>query len=214
MTLTLPVPALANASFVTSQLAVGGSLAYDDELAARQLAELVSLGVTHIVDVRQEWTDEDFVAALEPSLVYLHLGVDDHGGRMEDGWFAAGVAAVAEAIAQGGTVLVHCHMGVNRGPSMAFAALLELGWVPLDAIAALRAARPIAAVLYATDALAWHHRRRAVDRAAAATDLAELAAWFDLHLHDTSGVIARIRRLEARGEPLTPDRYADLRAPG
>lgn len=211
MTLTLPVPTLADASFVTPQLAVGGSLAYDDELAARQVAELVSLGVTHIVDLREEWSDEEFVTALESSLTYLHLGVDDHGGAMEDDWFDAGVAAVVDAVAGGGTVLVHCHMGVNRGPSMAFAALLELGWAPTDALEALRAARPIAAVLYAADALAWHLRRQGVVGAPAAAELAELDAWFDANPHDTSGVIARIRRLEARGEPLTPARYADLR---
>lgn len=211
MTLTLPVPTLANASFVTPQLAVGGSLAYDDELAARQVAELVGLGVTHIVDLRGEWSDEAFVTALEPSLTYLHLGVDDHSGAMEDDWFDAGVTAAVDAIAGGGTALVHCHMGVNRGPSMAFAVLLELGWTAVDAIDAIRATRPIAAVLYAADALGWHLRRRGVVGARAAAALAELDAWFEANPHDTSGVIARIRRLEARGEPLTPARYAELR---
>ncbi len=55
-------------------------------------------------------------------------------------------------------MLVHCHMGINRGPSMAYACLLVLGWDPIEAMTAIRTARPIAAIGYAEDALDWHHR--------------------------------------------------------
>ena len=55
-------------------------------------------------------------------------------------------------------VLVHCHMGVNRGPSMAYAILLALGWDAVEALNAISAARPIAGVIYAGNALSWWHR--------------------------------------------------------
>jgi protein-tyrosine phosphatase len=48
-----------------------------------------------------------------------------------------------------GKLLVHCAMGINRGPSMAFRILLELGWEPLAALEAIRSARPIADIGYA-----------------------------------------------------------------
>ena len=63
-------PRLANASWVTDHLLVGGDLdARDDTLAERQLAELVELGVTHLVDVRLEWDDLDFVAERASDIV-------------------------------------------------------------------------------------------------------------------------------------------------
>ena len=101
----------------------------------RQLEELVRLGITHIVDVRLEWTDEEFVAALAPDVGYLHLGVDDAGQRIPGAWFDAvtewSLAALTEP---GAKVLLHCHMGINRGPSAGYAVLLALGFDPVDAL--------------------------------------------------------------------------------
>ena len=55
-------------------------------------------------------------------------------------------------------VLAHCHMGINRGPSMAYAILLATGMEPVAALTAIREARPIAAIAYDGDALDWWHR--------------------------------------------------------
>jgi len=71
-------------------------------------------------------------------------------------------------------VLAHCHMGINRGPSMGFAILLSLGWDAREALDALHAARPIAFVAYAEDALRWHHGDRS---AQLETDLRRLREW-------------------------------------
>ena len=66
---TLPVLEVANADFVTPQLLVGGDLdTRSVDLAVRQLAELVSVGVTHLVDVRIEWSDQEWVRGLAPDL--------------------------------------------------------------------------------------------------------------------------------------------------
>jgi hypothetical protein len=74
-------------------------------------------------------------------------------------WFDEGVAFAREAIESDGVVLAHCHMGINRGPSMGFAILLALGWDAREALDAIHAARPIAFVAYAEDALRWHHTK-------------------------------------------------------
>ncbi len=148
----------ANASFVTPYLAVGGDLeTTTEDVAVGQLGELGDAGITHVVDVRVEWNDEEWVRERRADLEYLHLGIDDAGQRVPDVWFDEGVRFALEAIESGGTVLAHCHMGINRGPSMGFAVLLALGWDAVEALEAIHAARPIAFIAYAEDALRWHH---------------------------------------------------------
>ena len=73
----------ADAAFVTRHLLVGGDLdTSDPDLAARQLAELVEAGVTHVVDARIEWSDEEWVAERGPAIRYLHHGMDDAGQQV------------------------------------------------------------------------------------------------------------------------------------
>jgi dual specificity phosphatase 3 len=148
----------ANASFVTPYLAVGGDLdTTAEDVAVGQLGELGDAGISHVIDVRVEWSDEEWVRGRRADLEYLHLGIDDAGQRVPDEWFDAGVRFALEAIESGGVVLAHCHMGINRGPSMGFAILLALGWDTVEALDAIHAARPIAFIAYAEDALRWHH---------------------------------------------------------
>ena len=148
----------ANASFVTPYLAVGGDLDTNaEDVAVGQLGELGDAGITHVIDVRVEWNDEDWVRERRADLEYLHLGIDDAGQQVPDEWFEQGVRFALEAIEAGGVVLSHCHMGINRGPSLGFAVLLALGWDAVEALEAIHAARPIAFIGYAEDALRWHH---------------------------------------------------------
>ena len=156
----LPALEVADASFVTEHLLVGGDLGTQDEdLAARQLRELVDAGVTHLVDTRIEWDDKAWVAERSPDLVYRHHGMDDAGQEVPPEWFDEAVGSALEAIEGGGTVLAHCHMGVNRGPSLGLAVLLAQGWDVIDALDTIRSARPVAWVAYADDALRWYHAR-------------------------------------------------------
>ena len=193
-TLSLPELRRANADFVTPFLLVGGDLSLDDDVAIAQLDELRSAGVTHVVDVRLEADDSTFVAEHAPEVRYLHLGVDDRGQRIPGRWFDRGVGFALDAIHDGGVVLTHCHMGINRGPSLGFATLLALGWDAVDALAAVRAARPIAYVDYAEDALRWHHRRAASPARALRADLERVAVWRRENHLDVAAVIRRIRR--------------------
>ncbi len=157
----LPVLSTANAAFVTPRLLVGGDLDTRDlQLAGDQLRELVETGVTHVVDARIEWSDEDWVAQTAPGIAYLHHGMDDAGQRVPGEWFEVAVGWALEALEDGGTVLAHCHMGINRGPSLGFAVLLAQGWDAITALDTIRSVRPIAWVAYAEDALRWHHERQ------------------------------------------------------
>jgi dual specificity phosphatase 3 len=190
-------PKVANAHFVTDRLLIGGDLdAWDGELAVRQLLELLDLGVTHVLDVRVEWSDEELVAQLAPQVSYLHLGIDDAGQRVPDSWFERvagwGVAALADPSA---TVLAHCHMGINRGPSAGLAILLATGLDLQDALDAIRTARPFAFTDYAEDALRWHHRRNAAPPDVRRRDREVLARWrADDQLE--VGEVIRLKRAE------------------
>ncbi|MFM2077219.1 MAG: hypothetical protein RJA49_1109 [Actinomycetota bacterium] len=79
------------------------------------------------------------------------LPTPDDGTPRDPRWFDG----ITRAAGDTESVLVHCHMGVARGPSAAFAIMLARGWHELDAIDAVMFGRPIATVLYAADALRW-----------------------------------------------------------
>ncbi|WP_156391567.1 MULTISPECIES: hypothetical protein [unclassified Nocardioides] len=88
-------------------------------------------------------------------------------------------------------------MGINRGPSAGYAVLLGLGWDPVEALAAIRAARPTANIWYAEDALAWHFERTGATRAERATVLARVAQWRAENPLDVVRIIRSIRLQEA-----------------
>lgn len=200
--LALPPLEVANAHFITPQLLVGGDLDYDTVIAIHQLLELTDAGVTHIVDVRIEASDETFVAdfarAAGVTVGYLHHGMDDAGQRVPAEWFETGVRYALDAIATGGIVLAHCHMGINRGPSLGYAVLLAQGWDPIAAIDTIRRARPIAYIDYAADALAWHHARIGSPAAVLRRDLERLYEWRRDNQLDVVDVIRKVRTEEAR----------------
>lgn len=191
--------ARARAAFVTDRLLVGGDLdSIDPDLARAQLAELVDRGVTHILDTRLEWSDEDYVARHAPGIAYLHLGVDDNGETLPDRWFDEATSWLDDALARPGTrALVHCHMGVNRSPSLVFAYLLHTGRGVRDSLDAIRAAWPWAVVDYADDALAWHHRRAGTAEGPTRDDVDALARWRDEQGIDPEQVIRSIRQDES-----------------
>lgn len=192
----MPLPSLtvADAAFVTEHLLVGGDLdTRDEQLAASQLHELTEAGVTHLLDTRIEWNDEHWVARLAPQVSYLHHGMDDAGQRVPAEWFDTAVGWALEAIDAGGTVLTHCHMGVNRGPSLGFAVLLAQGVDPLEALDAIRTARPVAWVAYADEALRWHHDRRASPPGSLETDVRRVRHWRQENELDLEAVIRRKR---------------------
>lgn len=162
-------------------------------VALERLQSWRAAGITDIVDARGEWSDEEFVAEHAPEMAYHWVGTHDDGSCQSDSWFDVGVAPALEALREPGRrVLVHCHMGVNRGPSLAFAVMLALGHTPIAALEAIRTSRPIAAVLYAEDAVRWWHRRSGGAQGSADAAIADVRAWMTDHPLDTGWVISRL----------------------
>jgi protein-tyrosine phosphatase len=186
---------IADAGFLTNQLLTGADLDVEDNSRAEaQLAELVDRGLTHIVDVRIEWSDKYFVSQLAPDVQYLHLGIDDAGQQVPGDFFEVGVGFIRDALADPTSlVLAHCHMGINRGPSLAYAVLLDAGVEPVEALDLIRAVRPIAYIAYAEDALRWHHDRTGASPATRSAELAAVDEWRVRRHLDLSEVIRRMR---------------------
>lgn len=183
----------ANADFITDFLLVGGDLDLDNKRAIDQAIELVeAAGVTHVLDVRLEANDTWFWGHL-PDVAYRWDGMDDAGQTVPGAWWDRTTEWVVNAITSGGRVLVHCHMGINRSPSVTFAALLTLGWQPADAMTAIRSARPIANAWYAEQALTWHLKRTDTPAKLAARAYEHLAAWRLEHPLDVVRIIADVR---------------------
>lgn len=185
--------------FVEDWLAVSGDLATDalggsDDDALAQLRDWQAAGITHIIDVREEYSDEDFVARHAPEITYLWLGTHDDGGAQSDEWWDAGLAAAALVQAVGGRAVVHCHMGVNRAPSLAYRILLADGADHIEAFEAIRAARPIAAVMYAPSALDHHHRSIGSPESTRIEQILELRDHIRAADVDTAWIIHRIRQ--------------------
>ena len=191
---------MANISRITESVFTGGDLPLHIGRNAmiEHLRDIEDAGITHIIDNRIEWSDEAFVLENSPKISYLHNPQDDAGQRMPDSWFDRGVGFAQQALEDNpeARVLAHCHMGINRGPSMAFAILLAQGHDPVEALGAIRDARDIAAIAYAEDALDWWHRTSKASPDVVARQRSDVAAWFEAHPIDTVYTIRTVREEE------------------
>ena len=146
----------ANLTWLTDTLATGGDFDYDDAVAAAQLQDLLDQRVGVVIDCRVE-ADDSAIWAPYPEVEYYHLPEDDYyGHHISPGHFDRAVQIARLAQANGKKVFAHCHMGVNRGVTTAFAILLDRGMSAEDAFDLVRARRPIAGLYYAEDALRAH----------------------------------------------------------
>jgi protein-tyrosine phosphatase len=197
---SVPELHLANAAFVTDRLAFGGDLSPTFATARAQLDELVAAGITHIADLREEWSDEALVGIWEPQLHYLHHRVADAGQKIGPEWFGELVAWVDAALAEpAAKVLVHCHMGVNRAPSATLALLLAQGMGLRPALDAIRNARPVAVIDYAGSALDWYLASTGADARRRRNARRTLARWRERNHLDVQEVIRAIRDTEHPG---------------
>lgn len=123
----------ADADEVVPGLWVGG---VPDRAAVRRL---LRSGIDGVVDVRAEADPE---AHPWPAGVEVrHVPLVDHGTPTVAALRAA-AQAVVDLVRDGRKVLVHCHAGQQRAPTVATAALVLMGWTLGDAYAAVSRARP------------------------------------------------------------------------
>jgi dual specificity phosphatase 3 len=168
----------ANISWVTDLLATGGDLSFNDEIAEAQVADIIEQEVELIIDLRQEANDEDLWN--REGLYYEWLPTDDAmGHHIPPLLFDVAVREAIKVLRHDRKVLIHCHMGVNRGPSVTYAVLLELGYGVVEAFDLIREKRPEAAVMYAEDALKAHHSRHGTSGRDTIKDLQALRARID-----------------------------------
>jgi protein tyrosine phosphatase (PTP) superfamily phosphohydrolase (DUF442 family) len=119
-------------SQITPQLHVGG------QYRRRGWPRLAARGITAVVNLRTEF--DDAAAGIAPQR-YLHLPtVDDTPPALEQ--LRQGADFIAEEIARGGAVYVHCGAGVGRAPTTAAAYLVSTGLTPDETWARIRAVRP------------------------------------------------------------------------
>lgn len=138
---------MSDFTFVTPRLATGAAISSPGDVA-----DLVAAGVTACIDCRSEFDDAPLLA---PSMAYLWNGTADDGTPKPPAWFAMGLTFALPLLAQPHQkVYAHCAGGINRGPSMAMAIMMALGWTPGGAEAAIRAARPQVGLRYKDDAVA------------------------------------------------------------
>ncbi len=182
--------------WVTDRIIVTGDLADDDETAGNQIRRWADVGVQLIVDVRSECNDRRRVAEIHPEIEYLHAPTHDHGGLQPDEWFDSAVDHVIGVLESDplAAVLIHCHMGVNRAPSMAMAVLMALGSTAVDALDSIRSARPISAVLYADQAVDWFQRRIGASDDERQAAVESVRRWHETNPIDTRWIISRINR--------------------
>lgn len=78
---------------------MGGDLPPDEDDALVGFLGWMEAGVADILDVRGEWSNEEFVAEWSGWMDYRHLSTHDDGSAQSDEWFDAGVAAARELLA-------------------------------------------------------------------------------------------------------------------
>jgi hypothetical protein len=138
--------AMHDHQWVTDRIAVGSAVATPDHVRA-----VVADGITHVLDCRLR---EGGGALYEGTAIkHLHNATADDGKPKPEEWFRKGVGFSLTALAiPNSRILIHCALGVARGPSMTYAVLRALGLPPEKAIDLIKKARPLASVKYREDA--------------------------------------------------------------
>ncbi len=112
-------------TWVTDRIAVGGGIWNDDNMA-----ELVRMGVTHIINMQIEFDDRPL--AEKYPVTVLNNPTDDDFLPKPPQLFQNGVEFALEALEEPeARVYIHCAAGVHRAPMMTLAILRVLGW-PLE----------------------------------------------------------------------------------
>jgi protein-tyrosine phosphatase len=121
------MPWQPNLTFITDQLAVGGS--FPPERAAHLSEELA---IRAVIDLRDEACDDAETLMLH-GLTFLHLPTTDHHAVAQP-MLDEGAAFANRHIDRGERVLIHCEHGIGRSATLALCVLAARGLDPLAAI--------------------------------------------------------------------------------
>ncbi|MBV9228154.1 MAG: dual specificity protein phosphatase family protein [Chloroflexi bacterium] len=124
--LHIPLPDTLNLSWVNSHLAVGGRIRPED------IKALSLLGVTHVVDTRAEYSDDEQALAKE-NIELLYLPTRDTFPMTVE-QLMQGATWIDARLKQGGRVLIHCEHGVGRSVLLTCAVLVYGGMHARDAL--------------------------------------------------------------------------------
>lgn len=112
-------------TWVTERIAVGGGIWYEENMA-----ELVRMGVTHIINMQIEFDDRPLAEGY-PVTVF-HNPTDDDFQPKPPKLFQNAVEFALEAMDEPeAKVYIHCAAGVHRAPMMTLAIMRAMGW-PLE----------------------------------------------------------------------------------
>lgn len=115
-------------TWVTDRIALGGGIWNDDNMA-----EVVKLGVTHIIDMQIEFDDRPLAAPYAVNVLFNPT--DDDFQLKPPQLFQAGVEFALAALKEDKSkVYIHCAAGIHRAPMMTLAVLRVLGWSLGEAI--------------------------------------------------------------------------------
>ena len=122
-----------NLTRITDDLVVGGAI------PARSYRRLKELGVTAVIDLREEARDDE--AALQAlGIELLYLPATDRYAASQD-QMRQGVEWALARLGQGGQVYAHCKHGVGRGPLMGLAIMVARGMTASEALRCMRSQR-------------------------------------------------------------------------
>jgi protein-tyrosine phosphatase len=126
-------PTRMNLSWITPSLAVGG------RIHTRDIPRLAELGITAVIDCREEASDDELAMARN-GIDFLRLPTPDAHTLTQDS-LDRGVVWVRERMVQGGRVYVHCSHGVGRAPELGACVLVADGYLPGRALELICARR-------------------------------------------------------------------------
>lgn len=112
-------PTRLNLSWVTTSLAVGGAFHH------RHVPRLRQMGITAVVDCREEASDDELALARN-GIDFLRLPTPD-AHTLSQTSLDRGVDWVRKQIVRGAKVYVHCSHGVGRAPELGSCVLVAEG---------------------------------------------------------------------------------------
>lgn len=125
------IPILKNTQ-VTPHLYLGG------QYGLNALPHFQKLGITAVVSMRESQLHKPDIY---PWLKVLQLPTRDWTAPTIEN-LEKGSLFITNVLKEGGSVYIHCHQGLGRGPSMAIAYLISSGMTYDDAVAEVKKVRP------------------------------------------------------------------------